>query len=487
MEIVVTNSFCQLKQHDKVPPKVQRVITKALTYRNDIHHQMESLKFAQIWARRKKDSAKVKQLEAQMRKLKATEVVCWYKDGKFPTGHLKIVESIIKQCGHEYTLNDKREIPVATNFFKWVNRPPYERRPYQKEILAKCLDNGRGVVESAVGSGKSLMAADLIKELGVNTLFIVPSSGLSDQIFKDFRTWFGAHQVEIINTKAVRAKKALKPIRIITIQSLASLNKSNELDHLTKDIGCVVVDEFHHAGSESFVKLLPKINNIYYRFGFTGTFLRNDGKTLDMWGFLSNVLYRYSAAQAISEGYLTPIEVKIHELGGSYSKNYQKEYKANYCHNPALLSEIKNIVYNAEGKQILILVTRKEDSGHLIHEFLKRKGIESTFISGDNSKEEITEAIQSFNDLNTNILIGSTVVGEGINIASADHLILCQGGKSEIQLVQAVGRLVRLYPGKEIGVLHDFNFTGTKYMGKHLKMRLEAVEHNFAPLSIDKV
>ena len=47
--------------------------------------------------------------------------------------------------------------------------------------------------------------------------------------------------------------------------------------------------------------------------------------------------------------------------------------------------------------------------------------------------------------------------------------------------MQATGRLVRLYADKVKGYLHDFNFTGTKYMGKHYKQRLDIYDRNFQP------
>jgi hypothetical protein len=58
---------------------------------------------------------------------------------------------------------------------------------------------------------------------------------------------------------------------------------------------------------------------------------------------------------------------------------------------------------------------------------------------------------------------------------------MCQGGKSEIAIVQATGRLVRLYEGKVIGYLHDFKFINTKYMEKHYAQRVDIYDRNFQP------
>jgi len=110
---------------------------------------------------------------------------------------------------------------------------------------------------------------------------------------------------------------------------------------------------------------------------------------------------------------------------------------------------------------------------------LKLCGIKSVFISGDNTKEDITRGIDSFNNKKINILIGSSVIGEGIDVRSTTHLIMAQGGKSEIVMTQALGRAVRLYEGKTVAVVHDFEFVDTKYMKKHLDQRLDVYRRNF--------
>jgi superfamily II DNA or RNA helicase len=71
------------------------------------------------------------------------------------------------------------------------------------------------------------------------------------------------------------------------------------------------------------------------------------------------------------------------------------------------------------------------------------------------------------------------VIGEGIDVRSTDHLIMCQGGKSEITMVQAIGRAIRLFDGKLMAFIHDFRFEGTNYMIKHVDDRIDAYLRNF--------
>jgi superfamily II DNA or RNA helicase len=261
---------------------------------------------------------------------------------------------------------------------------------------------------------------------------------------------------------------------------LASLQKTGEIQKLVRDVGAVYIDEIHHAGSASYTNLLPEIDHVYYRYGFTGTFLRNDSKSLDMWGFLSNVLYKYSATRAIADGFLTPVEVTVHDVMGKPSRSYPKEYDNNYCGSEGILRKVLEICHSAgDNEQILILVKNKDKAGAIFHDFLKTHGFDNAYISGDDKKDVVNSTIKAFNDKRVRILIGSSVIGEGIDVRSTDHLIMCQGGKSEIVIVQAAGRAVRLFEGKRVARIHDFNFLRTKYMQKHLLLRKDIYKRNF--------
>ncbi len=477
MNLEIRNSFCKLT--GEIPAGVRELVHQVLTYRNDIDAELAALYPKLNYAKSQKNNKMYFMILGQINKLKANEWVYWFKDDSFPTGHLNIVKEALKVLGVSYETQDHRIVPKNDLILKWAS-VPHKPRYYQSDMISLGVQEGRGVFVSAVGTGKSLILAYILKELSVISLIVVPSVGLGLQLEQDFKSWFGSNKVETITTKNVRKGKALAPIRIVTVQTLASLQKTGEIQSLVGDVKAIFVDEIHHAGSASYTNVLPEIDHVYYRFGFTGTFLRNDSKSLDMWGFLSNVLYRYTAYQAIQDGFLTPIKVIAHELLGRPSRSYPKEYDNNYCGSEAMLGKIKEICSEAgDSEQILILVKNKDKSGKIIHEFLQAYGIDNVYISGDDKKDVINSAIKAFNDKRIRILIGSSVIGEGIDVRSTDQLIMAQGGKSEIVIVQAVGRAVRLFPGKKLAKIHDFIFAGTKYMGKHFVIRKDIYKRNF--------
>lgn len=495
--IALRNSYCHLEGFSE---DILARVRNSLTYKDeDIEKQriqvLRNLKFAYYSKKagltpymRKKLAETggsidgyISQLKAILWKLEKNETVCLLNETRFPTGLLMIVREVLKQAqAPAYDVRDLRVQPTAEYRFKWKVEPD-EPRYYQQEMMDIALEAERGVFESCVGSGKTLVMTYIIKEKRLTTLVVLPSLPLITQTLGVFERAFGKSNLEVITTAAVKKGKKFKPIRLVTVQTLASLLEQDLLERVTGDVQLLLLDEFHHAASASYTKLLPMIEHIYYRYGFTGTFIRNDSKTLDLWGVLSNRLYHYPPYQAIKEGFITPVEFQIHKIEGVEKLNYQKEYEENYCGSRVLLQEIYQIVTNIpKDDQILILVDRKETSGALIHEYLKLHDVPNVYISGDDKKATISDAIKGFNSHEVRVLIGSTVIGEGVDVHSTQHLILATGGKSEIKIVQAIGRGVRLHPGKDKAYVYDFLFEGTKFLERHLEERLAIYENQFS-------
>lgn len=472
--LIINNSFCQLQSFST---DILASVKTKLTYTNEEVIREKQMIYSQLQRAKSRRQGPLISILKERFKALGPDTVCWLDEyNRFPTGLLHLVRDLLGN----YIQIDDRVKPESYQLFRWNNKP-HDLRPYQKEAVDAFIGRARGVLQMAVGSGKTRIAAQIIKELGVNVLFVVPSSALLTQAYDVLENSFGLKNVQKVSTLDIKKNKKLKPIRIITIQSLGSLQKQGLAELLIDGIDLLVLDECHHSASESFTKLLPLFQGIYYRLGLSGTYLRNDSKTLDLWGVSGEVVYDYSASKATKEGYLTPVEFNIIKLKGKPSSNYQTEYKSNYG-GLELLESITDIVQNriSDKDQILILVERKEGCGHLINEYFKEQGISCTYVTGDNSKQEVADAIEGFNDKKIRILLASMILGEGCDIRSTDHLIMSTGGKSEISKTQAVGRAVRLYPGKKIAYVWDFNFQYCKYLSRHINLRVETYEKQFA-------
>jgi len=482
MLIEKSNSLSKIVKASELELKLAK---KALTYFDE--NKKKNYERLQIALARTFSIRKKAWIVGQLKQYENYNVCLLNNDNTFPTGLVFKIKELYELAKNDSRYNTKlfelkiinKQIkPEAYNIFRWNNTPP-KMRYYQEECLSIAEKENRGTFEVCVGGGKTLIAANIIKSTGVNTLFIVPSSALAQQTYEVFSSYFGKSKVQQLTTKIVKDNKKLGPILISTVQTLGSLTKQNLVHKVMNHVHSMMIDEAHHSASSTYMNLLPYMDHIYYRYNFSGTYIRNDAKIMELWGVCDKKLYKYSSAQATKDGYLTPVEFKIKTIRGEYHSVYNTEYSKNYS-SKVFLDEIVNQVKSIPSdKQILILVDRKELVGQQIHDFLKVAKIESTYVTGDNNKKELSKAMEDFNNKKTRILIASTVLGEGADIRSTDYLIMARGGKSEIAITQAVGRAVRLYPDKKTATVIDFDWSGPKWLGKHTKLRMETYVKEF--------
>lgn len=177
--------------------------------------------------------------------------------GVFPTGLIHLVMKYLKDNDLEYNLVNVRSKPTPSVTYNF--KLPFPPRDYQTEALEISKKRARGVFLIGTGGGKSATSAMILASKNVPTLFICPDTGLREQIAKDYRQWFGDHNVSTsINDP--------RPITVANIQALVGADAELFLRY-----GCLIIDEFHHCYlSETTVvdarKAQVKIGDIYKKF-----------------------------------------------------------------------------------------------------------------------------------------------------------------------------------------------------------------------------
>ena len=71
------------------------------------------------------------------------------------------------------------------------------------------------------------------------------------------------------------------------------------------------------------------------------------------------------------------------------------------------------------------------------------------------------------------IIIGTALADEGLDIPSLDSVILAGAGKSKSRALQRIGRTMRPHGDKEKAIVIDFYDRGLKYLAKHSRARIK--------------
>ena len=107
------------------------------------------------------------------------------------------------------------------------------------------------------------------------------------------------------------------------------------------------------------------------------------------------------------------------------------------------------------------------------------------FVSGED--DESRDYIRQFNAGEIKTLIGTTgILGEGVDTKPCEYVVIAGLGKAKSQFMQAVGRAVRTYPGKESAKVIIFNDRSHKYLIRHYneQSRILLDEYGIKPVKL---
>lgn len=398
-------------------------------------------------------SQKAKELDKERR-------ITMLDHNEFPSGLLPMVLDWLTEEEFEWEVDDKRKEPKRQSA-KIINKVPFpDLRYYQKAAVKNLLTDGRGIVVLPTGTGKTVTAAKMIWELGVNTLIITPNKEITKMMREVMVKFFGSGSVEVLNTKSTKVKK---PICICNIQALIKLDPS-----VLKGIDAVIIDEFHHSAAETYQQVNERhLKDVYFRIGLTATNFRNDGSDLALQGVLSEVLYEYTVPQAIKDGFLikptfvvTDIKMRLQET------QYQKVYREGIVENKERNEMIAEIAEKVKDEKTIILVQYKEH-GDMLKEMIPW----AEFIHGEEKDDARVQMMDDFRNGELMCLIGTSVIGEGVDLPCAQNLIMAGGGKARSQVIQNIGRVLRIMDGKEKATVYDFTDRDGGFLEEHSEER----------------
>lgn len=354
----------------------------------------------------------------------------------------------------------------------------YPLRGYQSDGLKAALKHGRGLLLMGTGAGKSLTQASLIQSYweqnkNCRILVVVPQKNLVTQLHNDFieygvkfthSRWNGEYDY-VPGSNVV----------ICTHDILEGQHRDKKHKWIY-DVNMVICDEAHTIKSTSIItKILGKIKT-FNRFGFTGTLSKDLHEKWSSLGFFGNVIYRKSSKELRDEDFLTEATVMSVKL---QHKKYFEEYldETQYISTCAPRNEyIAGVASEMDGN-VLILVNTLAHGEELLR-IMKEKYPDkhSVFISGESTERE-REGIKAYMEANKNAvcIAMASIFATGVNIKNLPFIILAQGGRAYIRLVQAIGRGLRLHADKSRLYIFDI-FDNLKYSMSHYNCRKEIYE-----------
>ena len=336
-----------------------------------------------------------------------------------------------------------------------------EARDYQKEAVHHALSNRQSLLLSPTASGKSLIIYMAIRyylstyDEG-NILLIVPTTSLVEQMYSDFGDYsqYDEWNVEEDCHRIYGGKEKYDIRKRVVISTWQSIYK--ERPAWFQDFGMVVGDEAHNFKAKSLTAILEKCGNAKYRIGTTGTLDGTQTHQLVLEGLFGPVHKVTTTKQLIDSKDLADLSVSVLLLkyADEYCKQiskakYQEEMDFIVRHDPRN-HFISNLALDQDGNT-LILFQYVDKHGKPLHDMLKSKleAMERTnrklfYVSGETGVDD-REQIRAITEGESDAIIVASVgtFSTGINIKRLNNIIFASPSKSQIRVLQSIGRGLR--------------------------------------------
>jgi len=336
----------------------------------------------------------------------------------------------------------------------------YELRDYQYEAITHSIENKRAVLLSPTGSGKSFIIYNLMRwyldNHDKNVLIIVPTTSLVEQMFKDFLDYGYDSKKNCHIIYSGKDKETSKRVIISTWQSIHRLS-----GEWFQNFGCIFGDECHGFKAKSLSSIMNKSVDAQYRFGTTGTLDGTQTHKLVLEGLFGPTYKVTTTKKLQDENKLAKLEIQMLVLEyskeirkGFVSKKYQEELDFIVKHD-ARNKFIRNLALTQKGNT-LVLFQFVEKHGKNLFELIREKKDNIYYVHGGtqtSDREAIRKIVEGKNGA---VIVASLgTFSTGINIKNLHNIIFASPSKSQIRVLQSIGRGLRIADNKQHTRLYD--------------------------------
>lgn len=386
-----------------------------------------------------------------------------------------------------------------------VQKTPPERkhdrgiRPnaMQQEALANLTalrEQGehRAIIVSATGTGKTYLSAFDVREYQPRRmLYVAQQQQILTKAMESYQRILGCDSSEL-GLYTGTSKQFDRRYVFATVQTL---RQPEVLEQFASDeFDYVLIDEVHHAGANSYRRVIDHFRDADFMLGMTATPERSDGINIfELFGH--NIAYEIRLQRALDEDMLCPFHYYgIAEYLGTASPEHEarriligagasNEESAQLNYEISQLATEQRVRYIIDKIQEygqchqraigLVFCSRREEAHELSRLFNQHMNQReerlyrtAAITSKDENDKEVKleqreQYVRQLENGELDYLFTVDLFNEGIDIPSLNQIIMLRNTQSSIVFTQQLGRGLRKAPGKDSVIVIDFigNYT----------------------------
>lgn len=391
---------------------------------------------------------------------------------RFPSGLLARVISILVGAGYHPTVDIRGHgtprPPLAPPFsgLAW--------RDCQTRAVAHGVKARRAIIQLPTGAGKTEVGAELVRVLGGRALWLVPTKVLLGQTIERLHRLMPSVDLGVVGDGAFR-------LGTVTVGIVSALKNSAGAP-CWREVETLIVDEAHHAGAETWIAVAGACTSAWDRFGLSGTAtaIRDPERAMAMEGALGPTEVVTDTVTLAREGFLAEPVIRVLRPPATSFPAYEQVREAvlpDWRRDPRRLTRMGGrlygltydlgIVRNAEreratlraalghvrrGERVLVLCRLVEHARRLRAAW--GQGLPAWQLDG--KSPDTAKVIAEFRRAQSGVLFATPFFREGVDVPEIDALVYAAAGKAEVELLQALGRVLRPRPGKTTVPVYDF-------------------------------
>jgi superfamily II DNA or RNA helicase len=322
-----------------------------------------------------------------------------------------------------------------------------------------------GMLVAPPGSGKTVVACELVARCGAPTLVIVDRKPLVEQWRDRLMTHLGLTAKQLGQLGGGRKRAG----GIVDVAMIQSLSRREDIAELSGRYGFVIVDECHHVPAVTFERAVRQIP-VRRWLGLTATPYRRDGLQALMAMHCGPIRHRMAAQTGAA---LQSLDVIVHETthqgsgNGLHIQQIFREVVEDDQRTKAIVDDI--VRASIEGRNCLVL-TRWTEHLNRIAELIRDDGHEPAVLHGGVTKtarRAFTEELANLTPGEGRLLLATaSLLGEGFDCPALDTLFLAFPIRFKGSVVQCVGRVLRPAETKTRVEVHDYVDVGVAVLAR---------------------
>ena len=349
-------------------------------------------------------------------------------------------------------------------------------RPHQQRGLDAMLSSAIGQIIVPTGGGKTLIAImDAMRRFSINVprtiVVVAPRILLAEQLSSEYLEHITNANVLHVHSGETHHFSTTKSDRIKLFVDMCQTVREhviifttyNSLGRVMEsgiDVDTIYFDEAHNSVKRNFFPATEyfskKADRCYY---FTATrktsitIAKPGMNDVDVYG---NIICRVSAPELVDGGYIAPPKVRVIEMDKVDKKSLTPHLESNN-----ILTTIDDI----GSKKVLVCAkTTKQLTTIFMTDFadqLSERGYSYLYITSKTgavidgvkvSREEFFNTLNAWGrDADKKfVVLHRSILSEGINVSMLDSVVFMRN-MDTIEMVQSIGRVLRLAPEKSYG------------------------------------